>query len=217
MLVDLSKSENEVLEGIRKSKKYKEGNFNEIYLQLNREFSDVISAAKIYILDNYQKVSDYSDLSLILRCANHKGSRYFGKKSKPRMGANTSSVLKNMLSELDKETIQIEKFDKAVYDWSDGDFSVTFNGVGYNWIDSNSIVDIAHYIEEKLKEKPSGNVYVVCRDKFDDEIKDGDMVDVQMAGEHRVYMKGGQLHFSPYGEECMVCEYFSNDLILVKK
>lgn len=217
MLVDVSKSEQEVLNSLRSSVKYSERNFLGAFDNLSLEIRRVVEAAKIYILDNYQKVSDYSDLSLILRCANHKGSRYFGKKSKPRMGANTSSVLKNMLSELDKETIQIEKFDKAVYDWSDGDFSVTFNGVGYNWIDSNSIVDIAHYIEEKLKEKPSGNEYVVCRDKFDDEIKDGDMVDVQMAGEHRVYMKDGQLHFSPYGEECMVCEYFSNDLILVKK
>lgn len=217
MLVDVSKSEQEVLNSLRSSVKYSERNFLGAFDNLSLEIRRVVEAAKIYILDNYQKVSDYSDLSLILRCANHKGSRYFGKKSKPRMGANTSSVLKDMLSKLAEETIQIEKFDKAVYDWSDGDFSVTFNGIGYNWIDSNSIVDIAHYIEEKLKEKPSGNEYAVCRDKFDDEIKDGDMVDVQMAGEHRVYMKDGQLHFSPYGEECMVCEYFSNDLILVKK
>ena len=31
-----------------------------------------------------------------------------------------------------------------------GDFSVVFNGESYNWIDSNSIIDIAAHIERKL-------------------------------------------------------------------
>jgi hypothetical protein len=57
------------------------------------------------------------------------------------------------MEEVDAQTIEIKTFDKAVFDWTDGDFSVVFNGVNYNWIDSNSIVDIAAYIEKKLTEK----------------------------------------------------------------
>ena len=52
---------------------------------------------------------------------------------------------------MEREKIEISKFDSAVYDWSDGDFSVVFNGVGYNWIDGQSIIDIADYIEYRLK------------------------------------------------------------------
>lgn len=59
--------------------------------------------------------------------------------------------------------------------------------------------------------------YIVCTDKFDNELGDGDFVDVQKAGIHKVYKKvDGQLWFNPYpnefGEE-MVSSYFSNDMV----
>jgi hypothetical protein len=57
------------------------------------------------------------------------------------------------MEEIDAQTIEIKTFDKAVFDWTDGDFSVVFNGVDYNWIDANSIIDIADYIESRLKTK----------------------------------------------------------------
>ena len=55
-----------------------------------------------------------------------------------------------MLKELDDQTIEIKSFDQAIYDWTDGDFSVVFNGISYNWIDATSIIDIASHIERKL-------------------------------------------------------------------
>ena len=58
-----------------------------------------------------------------------------------------------MLKELRDATIQVSTFDKAVYDWTDGDFSIVLNGVDYNWIDSDSIINIANYIEGKLDDK----------------------------------------------------------------
>lgn len=58
--------------------------------------------------------------------------------------------------------------------------------------------------------------YVKCFDKFEVELKDGDIVDVQRVGEHKIYEKeDGQLYFKPYGVEEKVCDYFSNDLIKV--
>ena len=89
----------------------------------------------------------------MLRCANHEGTKYFGKKEnrtkKKEKGKNT--ILSDLLAEMEREKIEISKFDSAVYDWSDGDFSVVFNGIPYNWIDGESIIDIASYIESKLK------------------------------------------------------------------
>jgi hypothetical protein len=148
MLVDVTKAEEEVLLGIRESRKYKEGNFEIRYIEFVAETRSIVEAAKVYIIDNYKKVNDYKTLHLMLRCVNHEGTQYFGTKSK--RGKSRSEVLNKIIDEINEKTIEIKKFDAAVYDWTDGDFSVTFNGVNYNWIDSNSIIDIAAYIERKL-------------------------------------------------------------------
>jgi len=148
MLVDVTKAEEEVLSGIRESRKYKEGNFEIRYIEFVAETRSIVEAAKVYIIDNYKKVNDYKTLHLMLRCVNHEGTQYFGTKSK--RGKSRSEVLNKIIDEINEKTIEIKKFDAAVYDWTDGDFSVTFNGVNYNWIDSNSIIDIAAHIERKL-------------------------------------------------------------------
>ena len=56
--------------------------------------------------------------------------------------------------------------------------------------------------------------YVECRDKFSNEVKEGDFVDVQTDGVYQVYKKeDGQLYFKPYGREDRVSDYFSNDMV----
>ena len=148
MLVDISKGEEEVLSVIRGGKKYNEGNFEIRYIEFSSEVRTLVEAAKIYIIDNYKKVKDYKELHLMLRCANHEGTQYFGKRSRKSKGG--SEIFNKLINELNDQTIEIKKFDAAVYDWTDGDFSVTFNGINYNWIDSNSIIDIAAHIERKI-------------------------------------------------------------------
>jgi len=148
MLVDISKREEEVLSVIREGKKYNEGNFEILYIEFSTEVRTLVEAAKIYILDNYKKVKDYKTLHLMLRCANHEGTQYFGTKS--RRAKSRSEIFNKIINELNEKQIEIKKFDAAVYDWTDGDFSVTLNGVSYNWIDDNSIIDIASHIERKL-------------------------------------------------------------------
>jgi hypothetical protein len=211
MLVDISEGEEEVLNSIRNSKKYKDKSFGIAYYSAVSEMRKIVAAAKIYILDNYQKIQDYSDLSLMMRCANHKGTIYIGKKNKERKFP--SEILANVMKEIEEKTIQVDKFDLAVYDWSDGDFSVVFNGVSYNWIDSDSIISIANHIENELVKSEA----CICVDKFDNVISEGDILDVQMNGEHKVYLKNGELYFKPYGEESKVRDYFSNDIVIVKK
>jgi hypothetical protein len=148
MLVDVTKAEEEVLSGIRESRKYKEGNFEIRYIEFVAETRSIVEAAKMYIIDNYKKVNDYKTLHLMLRCVNHEGTQYFGTKSKKKGGQ--SEIFNKLINELNDKTIEIKTFDEAVYDWTDGDFSVTLNGVNYNWIDDNSIIDIASHIERKL-------------------------------------------------------------------
>jgi hypothetical protein len=153
MLVDLSKTEQEIMNSIRESEKYKSGNFHLGYVEFSAELRRLVDAAKVYILDNYQKVENYSELNLMLRAANHDKTCYFGQRRKTEDDIKINSAFHRIWEELDAQTIEIKSFDKAVFDWTDGDFSVVFNGVNYNWIDSNSIVDIADYIESRLKTK----------------------------------------------------------------
>lgn len=55
--------------------------------------------------------------------------------------------------------------------------------------------------------------YIKCYDKFNQQLFEGDYVDVQKDGVHQIYKKeDGQLYFKPYGKEDMVCAYFSNDI-----
>lgn len=62
------------------------------------------------------------------------------------------------------------------------------------------------------------NMAIKCFDKFDVELKEGDIVDVQNCGEHKIYKKeDGELYFKPYGIEEKVGDYFSNDLIKVEE
>jgi hypothetical protein len=52
-------------------------------------------------------------------------------------------------------------------------------------------------------------------DRFDKEIKAGDVLDVQRAGHHVVYEEDGDLWFTPYGKPDRVRDYFRNDIVLV--
>lgn len=53
-----------------------------------------------------------------------------------------------------------------------------------------------------------------CYDKYDQELHEGDYIDVQKDGVHLIYKKDdGQLYFKPYGQEDMVSNYFSNDMV----
>lgn len=58
---------------------------------------------------------------------------------------------------------------------------------------------------------------IKCYDKFRDLISPGDIVNVQSAGNHKVYLKNGELYFTPYGKEDKVCDYFMNDMVIVMK
>lgn len=145
---ELIEAENRVLDHIRSTKEYSDMNFRDNHSKLWAAHNYLISAAKIYVIDNYKSIDDYSELDLILRSGATGEKFYFGPKR--NRVVSRSEILTEILKDLDSVTIPIETFDQAIYDWSDGDFSVVFNGVSYNWIDDDSVINIASYIEEKL-------------------------------------------------------------------
>lgn len=156
MLVDLSKSEQEVIHYIREGEYYKSESFMKNLFDLKGELNKLVETAKIYVLDNYQKVDDWSDLSLNLYHNKSEGKgKWFGPKKKGSKKGKRSDTIDKILDEIDRETTQIESLTDCVYDWTDGDFSLKINGVDYLWIDGTSIVSIAQYIQDFLNNKGS--------------------------------------------------------------
>lgn len=170
--IDFSQDEENTLNLIRSKESYSRESFYPNYSRILSELGSLVAGAKIYILDNYKKVKDYSDLSMILTSGASGERVHLGKKRADRVKkpepeptekmkkflatvkpAPVSKRVQKMLDDLDSKMITVSTFDEAVYDWTDGDFSVTLNGKSYLWITSESIIEIAHYIETKLKEQ----------------------------------------------------------------
>lgn len=164
---------------LRESEFYK-GNFGEEYYRRMSEMNRVVEAAKMYIIDNYKKITDWTELhfELVQGFNEHRKILRFGMKDaerlkryppKPRTEPKDGKKhprsvriprLEAMMKKLDEERIQVSTFDEAVYDWTDGDFSITINGVGYMWIDHRNpgaVIEIAHFIEENLKKQNNEN------------------------------------------------------------
>ena len=137
---------------LRESEFYR-GNFGEEYYRRMSEMNRVVEAAKIYIVDNYKKITDWTELHFALYSqGKDRETLRFGMKNaerlkryppKPRTESKDSKKrpraeriprLEEMMKKLDEERIQVSTFDEAVYDWTDGDFSITINGVLYMWI-----------------------------------------------------------------------------------
>lgn len=163
--------EEEVYKRLRESEFYK-GNFGKEYYQRYSEMNKVVEAAKMYIIDNYQKISDWTELHFKLRVyGENKSTVDFGMKDeerkrryppKPKSESKSrlrqlaeeykSPYIAEMLKRIDNERIQVETFE-AVYDWTDGDFSITVNGKEYWWIDHqnpDAVIEIAHFIEKNI-------------------------------------------------------------------
>jgi hypothetical protein len=150
--------------------------YMEEYLKYQEAMHHIAEFAKMYILNNYEKVKDWSELDIKLRhnldgtvveFYNHykkpvppkepsEKMKKFMKlvsKDKPKR----SEFLQKLMDEAEEENKAkhnpIVSFDQAVLDTSDGDFSVKINGQDFYWISDWPIIQIADYIEGQLKEQ----------------------------------------------------------------
>ena len=166
--------EDKVLSSIRNMKEFTDENFNENFLETRSRMSRIITAAKIYVLDHYKEVDDWNYLYLNLH--HNAGRQRFSLKNKEKIKKrdeerianltgvakkihdiakpakeSESSTLRKLVKDIERETIEIETITDVVYDWTDGDFSLKINGKDYLWIDGESVIDIATYIERNTK------------------------------------------------------------------
>jgi hypothetical protein len=114
----------------------------------------VAGCAKIYVEKNWTKVKDWSDLHLIVKDNTGKTTEYYKYKKDDRKGWRKSETIQKMHDRIDKSNEAkhnpIQTLTDVVLDPTDQDFSLTINGRDHWWIDDESIIIIANYIEKQL-------------------------------------------------------------------
>ena len=152
---------------------YTDKDFYEMSNKYLTAYAHVVECAKIYICENWEKVTDWSELNLIVS-DNVTTTEYFNAypktvKEKPKeLSENMKNFLKLVSTEKRSENSNKRKkareewlkekhnpifsLSNVVLDPTDGDFSIKINGNDHLWIDDRSIIDISHYIEKTLKE-----------------------------------------------------------------
>ena len=120
----------------------------------------ITECAKIYITKHWEEVKDWSRLNVIIHDNSKTATEYFNYATRAEKIKERRIKGDSFQKVLDR----IEKKDKAkhnpivsltgvVLDTSDGDFSLTINGKAHLWIDAESVIIIADYIEKELANK----------------------------------------------------------------
>lgn len=114
---------------------------SESWFELEQKQHFITEKAKIFIIENYEKVKDWSNLEINLTC-NHKGhsENYLPtNKAQIKLGRFVVNRIANPI-----ETVSF------VLDYTDGDLSVTVNGREFWWIEADTVIVICNYIEKQL-------------------------------------------------------------------
>jgi hypothetical protein len=148
-------TEEEFEAGYRSSKFYVEGDYLKAYREHMIAMSHVANVAKSYILNNWQKVEDWSDLEITLSHGLTGDSASYCKYVPNAHIMSNSKVFSEIMQSVDLEDRKrhnpILKVRDVVLDPTDGDFSITVNDSPYWWISDQAVILIANYIETKLK------------------------------------------------------------------
>ena len=135
---------------VQNYKYHTEADFLSTYNEHMAAMDIVAESAKIYIIENWEKVKDWSGLDIKIYDNTKKITEYYN--YKPTMQRTKSKVIQDMWDEFDADNAKkhnpIVSFDNAILDHTDGDFSVKINGNDHFWISNDNIILIADYIEK---------------------------------------------------------------------
>lgn len=140
----------------KRSEFYTDKNFIEEYRLHKIAMQHIAECAKIYIVNNWEKVTDWSNLNVLIKDNTKVATKYYNHIPKSQRKEKTSKawdrLMKSMEKERSKEHNPVKTVEGIVLDTSDGDFSLTINGKDHLWIHDVSVLIIADYIEKQLKE-----------------------------------------------------------------
>jgi hypothetical protein len=134
-----------------------ESNYAEKYMELQYGMTIVAQCAKKFVLENYMKVDDWSDINLTVLDNSGEKTKYY--KYKEMAKQPRPSVINKLIDEINEKKKAghnpVNTITEVVLDEFDGDFSIKVNGRDHFWIDDQTIIQLADYIENKLKNDDS--------------------------------------------------------------
>jgi hypothetical protein len=157
---------------------YVEKDFMKEYQKHLAALPHIASIAKSYVLNNFEKVTDWANLDVvIIHGPTGEWTEYYNnekilppvKEKEPSEKAKKflelvskkprkeSDFMKKWRDRMEDSNLlrhnPIHVIDKVVLDPSDGDFSITVNGKEHWWIQDEAVIIIADYIEKQKHEK----------------------------------------------------------------
>lgn len=149
------RSENDYIEGMKDFKYFTDNNFLSKYNEFIAAMQITAMCAKAYIIQNWKKIDDWSDLEVCILDNTGKQTYYY--KYEPDNGIYNNKIVEEVFTKIDKERKEnenpVKTVESIILDHTDSDFSIIINGKKHIWIDDKSVILIAEYIETKLKEK----------------------------------------------------------------
>lgn len=125
--------------------------FETKYLEIQDQLYPIVYEAKRYIVENWKKVKDWSDLDIYIEDyskVNHNKRYHFYKMDKPK--PTNSKIIYDLVMGIYEDQNPVKSVSNVVLDESDGDFSISINGIEFWWIGDWEVITIATYIEEQL-------------------------------------------------------------------
>ena len=131
------------------------------YTQVNSDFKNeysyhhaakqsIAEAAKVFLEDNWKNVKDWTHLSICVRDNTGDKTEYFNYKDKDRGYPQTDDAFDLHDYYMERHN-PVQTVSDMVLDPSDGDFSVCINDHWHLWIDDDSVIMLAEYVEGELK------------------------------------------------------------------
>lgn len=139
-------------------------NFLTVYQNHMVAMEIVSECAKIYITKNWEKITDWTNLNVIIEDNTSTSTEYYNyvketrrRRPKTKVKQHSSSTIDELFSRMDEEDKKrhnpIKTITDVVLDTTDGDFSLTINDKQHLWISDDSVIIIANFIEKTLNKK----------------------------------------------------------------
>ena len=144
----------EFTEGYKQSNFYVDKEFYSEYQKHIAALEHIGACAKIFVLNNWEKIKDWSKLNVTIHDNTRTSTQYYNYIPSDRTNWGKSTGVQQMLIDMDarraKKHNPIVSLTDVVLDPTDGDFSLKINENSHLWIDDESVVIIADYIEKNL-------------------------------------------------------------------
>lgn len=141
---------------IKSSQYHIEAGFLEQYNHHLGVMGVIAYSAKVFILENWEKVKDWSMLEVVVHDKSSRKNKHTTEYSNKDLnsGWNEEEAIGRLMKAWsDERHNPVVSVRDVVLDHSDGDFSLTINDHEHWWINDEAVIEIADYVEEQLKKQ----------------------------------------------------------------